>query len=205
MKTSPLTVAATIALSSSIHAEPLTFDFKDPKGVNNIVFKLDAPLESINGTANGISGTVTADPANPADIKGTITVDAATLHVPNPVMKEHMHGEKWLNITAHPNISFELKSVTNVKRDGNAGTADATGVFTLKGIKKELTVPVSVTYLPGKLKARGGDIDGDLLVIRANFQINRSDFEVQAGQSTDKVAEQIDISLSIAGGAPTKG
>ena len=37
-------------------AEPQTFDFKDPKGVNNAVFKLDAPLEAINGNATGISG-----------------------------------------------------------------------------------------------------------------------------------------------------
>ena len=46
-------------------AVPHTFDFKDPKGVNNVVFKTDAPLESINGTATGISGSVTFDPDNP--------------------------------------------------------------------------------------------------------------------------------------------
>ena len=31
-----------------------TFDFKDPKGVNTIIFQLDALLESINGSAGGI-------------------------------------------------------------------------------------------------------------------------------------------------------
>jgi len=204
MKTTLLTLTAVATLSTLSHAEVQTFDFKDPKGVNNIVFKLDAPLESINGTASGISGTVSADPANPGDVKGTITVDTVSLHVPNPVMKEHMLGEKWLNTTAHPTITFELKSVANVKRDGNTGTADVTGTFTLKGIKKDITVPVQVTYLPGKLKARGGDVDGDLLVLRSNFQINRSDFGIQAGQSTDKVAESIDVSLSIAGASPKK-
>jgi polyisoprenoid-binding protein YceI len=205
MKPSMLTLAATVALGTFSHAAPLTFDFKDPKGVNNVVFKLDAPLEAINGSANGISGTVTADPANPADVKGTIVVDAATLQVPNPMMKEHMLGEKWLNTSAHPSITFELKSLANVKRDGNTSTADATGTFILKGTAKEITVLIRVTYLPGKLKARGGDVDGDLLVIRSNFKINRSDFNIQAGQSTEKVAEEIEISLSIAGEAPTKG
>ena len=43
---------------SAAFAAPLAFDFKDPKGVNNVQFHLDAPLESISGQATGISGTV---------------------------------------------------------------------------------------------------------------------------------------------------
>lgn len=197
-------LALSAAAITPAFAESLAFDFKDPKGVNNIVFKLDAPLESINGTASGITGTITADPANPADVKGRIVVATETLHVPNPVMKEHLHGPKWLDISTHPEIVFELKEVSNVKRDGDSGTADVKGTFTLKGISKDITVPVKVTYLPGKLKARGGDVDGDLLVVRSNFTINRSDFQIQAGQNTDKVSEEIDISLSLAGSAPKK-
>jgi len=38
--------------------------------VNNAVFKLDAPLEAINGSANGITGTVVFDPENPAATRG---------------------------------------------------------------------------------------------------------------------------------------
>ena len=44
-----------VALTASAVAAPIQFNFKDPKGVNNVVFKTDAPLESINGTASGIS------------------------------------------------------------------------------------------------------------------------------------------------------
>ena len=39
-----------VALAAAAHAAPQTFDFKDPKGVNNVVFKLDAPLEAITGS-----------------------------------------------------------------------------------------------------------------------------------------------------------
>ena len=48
-------------LGATAPAAPLEFDFKDPKGVNNVVFKTDALLESINGVATGISGRVTFD------------------------------------------------------------------------------------------------------------------------------------------------
>ncbi len=48
-------------LSTTAWAAPQAFDFKDPKGVNNVQFKLDAPLESITGTATGVSGNVSFD------------------------------------------------------------------------------------------------------------------------------------------------
>ena len=61
-----------------------------------------------------------------------------------------------------------------------------------------------MTYLADKLGARVGDpkVQGDLLVLRATFQINRSDFNIMPGAMTDKVAESIRLSLSIAGAAP---
>jgi polyisoprenoid-binding protein YceI len=202
MKT-PHILAITVALAAAAQAAPLTFDFKDPKGVNNVVFKLDAPLESINGTASGVSGTVTLDPADPAKATGKIVVETKSLTVPNSVMQEHMLGEKWLNAEAHPEIVFEIKGISDVQRQGDTGTAKVTGTFTLKGVSKDLTVDAKVTYLPGRLAERTSEkTPGDLLVIRSQFKINRSDFGIQAGQNADKVAEEIELSLSIAGAAP---
>ena len=43
MKTK-LTLLALIAMTGGVIAAPETFDFKDPKGINNAGFKLDAPL-----------------------------------------------------------------------------------------------------------------------------------------------------------------
>lgn len=194
--------AATVLLATAL-ADPQTFDFKDPKGVNNAVFKLDAPLESINGTANGISGTVRFDPAHPGALQGKIVVEAASLHVPNPMMKEHLHGKDWLDVSTHKEISFEVTRVANVKTTGAETTADATGKFTLKGVTRELTVPVRLTYLPGKLADRtNGRMQGDLLVIRSHFTIKRSEFGLNPGAPTDKVADEIELTLSLAGAAP---
>jgi len=202
MKSQHLAFAAIVLTSACLQAQPLNFDFKDPKGVNNIVFKLDAPLESINGTANGISGTISADPKTPEKISGKIIVDAKSLTVPNPMMQEHMHGAEWLDTNTHPAITFEIKEVLNTKQNGNQGTADVKGIFSLKGVSKEVTVPVNVTYLPGRLKDRGGDKDGDLLVVRTNFKINRGEFGIKEGENLDKVSDVIEISLSLAGAAP---
>jgi polyisoprenoid-binding protein YceI len=190
-----------MTLAASVVAAPIEFDFKDPKGVNNVVFKTDAPLESINGTASGISGKVTFDPANPAATKGRIVVAANSLHVGNATMKEHLHGENWMNVTKFPEMTFELDSLKNVKTEGDVTTADAVGKITIKGVTKELAAPVKLTYLKDKMKARSGK-DGDLLVVRSNFAVKRSDFGINASRGEDKVSNDIELSLSVAGMAP---
>ena len=182
-------------------AAPIQFDFKDPKGVNNVVFKTDAPLESINGTASGITGTVTFDPEQPGATKGKIVVASKSLHVGNATMKEHLHGENWMNVEKFPEMTFELESLKNVKTASIATSADAVGKMTVKGVTKDITVPVKLTYLKDKLKARSGK-DGDLLVVRANFSIKRSDYGINAAKFEDKVSNEIELSLSVAGTAP---
>jgi polyisoprenoid-binding protein YceI len=114
------------SVTLGLQAAPETFDFKDPKGVNNAVFKLDAPLESINGSANGISGTVTFDPENPGALSGKIVITTESLVVPNPMQNKHMHSDVWLDAAKFPEITFESKSLANVKTDGNVTTADVT-------------------------------------------------------------------------------
>ena len=201
MKTK-LAILTLIGVTGIVFAAPQVFDFKDPKGINNAGFKLDAPLEAINGNASGISGTVTFDPENPGATQGKIIVATGSLMLPNPMQKQHMLSDKWLDAAKFPEISFESKGFKNVKTTGDMTTADVTGTFTLKGVSKELAVPVKLTYLKDKLGERVPNQKGDLLVIRASFTIKRGDFNIMPGQYEDKVSDTIEITLSIAGASP---
>jgi polyisoprenoid-binding protein YceI len=200
-----ITSLLVLGLASVALAAPQSFDFKDAKGVNNVQFLLDAPLEPISGSASGISGTVTFDAANPGATKGKIVVDAASLTVPNSMMKDHMHGKDWVDVANNKEIVFDAKQLKNVKTTGDTTTADAVGTFTLKGVTKEVTVPVKLTYLKDKLAARSnGQAKGDLLVIRAKFSVQRTDYGINPKAPEDKVANSIDLTLSIVGAAPQK-
>ena len=202
MKTTLLLATVILPLAAANAAEQ-TFDFKDPKGVNTARFMLDAPLESISGNANGVSGTLTIDPEKPEATKGSIMIDAKTLNVENAMMKEHMLGKEWLDVATHPTISFKVSGLTEYKLEGETATANVKGKFNLKGIEKEITVPAKVTLLKDKLGARtGGKMQGDLLVVRTEFTIKRSDYGVNPKAPADKVAEDIVISLAIAGASP---
>lgn len=205
LRSSSLLFAALLGSSAIVtQAAPRAFDFKDPKGVNHVQFQLDAPLESIAGTANGVSGSVSFDAADPLATKGRIVLAASSLTVGNPMMTDHLRGAQWLDAAQHPEIVFEADRVANVQTQGAQTLADVVGRLTVRGVTREVTVPVAFTYLADKLGARMNDpkLKGDLLVMRATFQINRSDFGIQSGQMTGKVAETIHLSLSIAGASP---
>jgi polyisoprenoid-binding protein YceI len=115
------------------------------------------------------------------------------------MMKEHLHGSQWMDVAKFPEITFEAKELKNVKTTGDNTSADAVGTLTLRGVAKEITAPVKLTYLQGKLGQRVPNMKGDLLVLRSTFTIKRSDFGINPGAPQDKVADEIELTLSVAG------
>ena len=184
-----------------LSADSIKFDFRDSKKVNNVVFLMDAPLESINGTATGVSGTVSFDPAKPAATTGKIVLSTSSLHVDNPVMKKHMLDEGWMHVSKFPTIEFVAGKMTEVKTTGTTITGTIDGKLTVKGVTKKVSVPVRLTYLKGMLIKRNR-VPGDLLVLRSDFTIKRSDYGINAGNNEEKVSDKIELKLRVAGAAP---
>lgn len=201
MKLQNITFLALTAFACTASAAPQTFDFKDPKNINSAKFKLVAPKETIEGNANGISGTVSFDPENPATTKGKIIVEGKSLTVPNGTMKQHLQSATWVDVTKYPEITFEIKELKNAKTEGDKITADAVGTFTLKDVSKEVTMPVTLNYLKGKLADRVPGQNGDLLIVKTSFDIKRSDYNVNAHNNEDKVADKIELTLGVVGAA----
>lgn len=188
-------------------AAPQVFDFDDPKDVNAIQFTLDSVLEPIVGTASDVEGKVTFDAADVSATAGKIEVEADSLKVPNATMTEHLLSAGWIDAEKHKDISFEFAKLDDVKPAGeNKWTAVANGKFTLKGVTKDVSVPVALSLLPGKFGARINkpELGGDLLVVRGGFSINRGDYGIKPGQNEDKVAPVIQLTFALVGGPDKK-
>ena len=198
------TLVTFLALTSLVIAAPVSFDFKDPKGVNAISFHLDSLLEPISGTANGITGTVKFDPANPGATSGKIVVATPSLTVTNDTMRDHLLSDGWIDAAGHPEITFDIVELSDVETRDNITTAHATGNFTLKGVTNQVTVPVKLTHIEDAFGKRINkpELGGDLLVVRGEFSIRRSDYGIKPGQNEDKVADVIELSIAVVGGAP---
>ncbi len=117
-------------------------------------------------------------------------------------MQGHLRSDKWLDVAKYPEITFDVVKADNVKTSGNVTTADVTGTMTLHGVAQKVTVPVKMTYLKDKLKERFPNLQGDLLVLRASFGVKRSDYGINKGAFEDKVSDDIELNLSLAGQSP---
>lgn len=187
---------------ATVLADGKDFDFKDPKGVNAMTFVADSKLEPITGYADGVTGTVKFDPAKPDATTGKITVDATQVTTSNAEMKKVLQGSDWLDTAKHKVVEFNFKKVKNMKAAGdNTWDLEILGDFTCKGVTKEMTIPVKVTYLPGALGQRMQGQQGDLIVLRANFKIGRKDFGIKPDMGPEVVAEDIEIRANVVGTA----
>jgi polyisoprenoid-binding protein YceI len=205
IRSTGLCVVLVLFAAGSVRAAGTEFDFKDPKGVNSISFTLDSLVEPFTGVASGISGKVTFDPADPKATKGTIKVEAKSLHLENKGMQDTLHGPDWLDVQKNPTIEFAIKKVTDSKPAGdNVFELTVVGDLTCKGVTKEMTVTVKATYLGGKLNERMSKMTGDLLILRSSFSIKRADFGIKPDVPDKVVAEEIQLRIAIAGVSPKK-
>jgi polyisoprenoid-binding protein YceI len=116
-------------------------------------------------------------------------------------MKDHMIGEEWMHVSKFPTIEFVAEKMIKVKTSGTTTTATIAGKLTVKGVTKKVNVPVRLTYLKGLLIKRNR-VPGDLLVLRSDFTIKRSDYGINAGNKEEKVSDKIELKLRVAGAAP---
>ncbi len=193
---------STVALAGvASNSSQIEFDMKDPKGVAGLAISIDAPLEPVRGFSNGLSGSVTFDAEHPEKSSGTITVSAKSIFIGNQGMTDAMQSDWCLNVAKYPNITFTVKSISNMKRQKDGSLkGKVTGDMTLHGSTKAMTVDAQVLYLEGKLKTRGGiPKDGDLIQIHSKFVINRRDFGIAPDLSSELIGDKITIDLASTG------
>lgn len=181
-------------------AKATTFDFKDPKAVNGITFFMDSELEPIVGMATGISGQVSYDPAHPASTTGSIHIDATTLVCSNDAMTKVLHKADWINVKDHATITYEIEKVTSSRVNPNGTvTLTTSGHLLVAGVKLAKELTIIAHHVKDGAKARGGADSGDILVLRTQFEISRTDFGIKPDMGFDKVGAKIQINAAIAG------
>lgn len=180
-----------------------TFNFADRGGRNQASFFSTTPLEDIRGLSNDVKGTVTFNVNDIKSLKGMISVSTASIKTGIDLRDEHLRSADWLDADKYPEITFTIKSVKEVKQiTDNQLQIKVVGDFTLKGITKEITADATLTYLDEseQTKMRA---PGDLLGVKATFNVKLSDFGVKNKIVGQKVAENIEVSVNMVGSNKT--
>jgi len=185
-----------------------TFYVNDPMNRNSITFKSTAPLEDIVGTTNDITGFLMFNPDQPTEGgHGELMVPVTTLNTGIPLRDEHLQSEGWLNAGKYPEIKLtitKIKDVKQIKTDKTTSTMDlhVIGTFSMNGQTNMVEFPGRITFLK-ETEMTKKKMEGDLLAVRANFEINLADYNVTGPAGMDiigtKVGETIAIDVSLMG------
>jgi polyisoprenoid-binding protein YceI len=176
-----------------------TFNFEDNGGRNQTTFFSTTPLEDINGLGNGVSGSVTFNVSDIKTLKGKVTVTVSSIKSGIDLRDEHMRSAGWLDAATYPEITFEIKSVSDVKSlADNKLSAKVKGNYTMRGVTKEVIADATVTYLD-ESETTKQRAPGDLLGVQAKFTIKLSDYGVNNKVVGQKVSENIEVSVNIVG------
>lgn len=176
-----------------------TFNLEDKNGRNQASFFSTTPLEDIRGLSNSVQGNVTFKVNDIKTLKGKVIVPVSSIKTGIDMRDEHMKSEGWLNAAAYPEIIFEIKKISDVKKIAdNKLSVKVTGDFTLHGVTKQVTSEATLTYLDEseQTKMRA---PGDLLGIQAKLNIKLSDYGISNKVVGQKVSENIEISVNVVG------
>ena len=177
-----------------------TFSFKDPKGQNQVSFSSITALDEVDGTSNDVSGKISFDVKNVGKtLKGEISISTASITTGITMRDRDLRAPKWLDAEQFPKISFTIKKVNSIKIiAGNKLQIDLIGTFFLHGVKNDVPVTATMTYLDAS-SVTASRAPGDLLGVSAKFQILLSKFNVKNMVLGSRVADKIDIDVNIVG------
>ena len=180
-----------------------TYSFADPKGVNAVQFRVDAPLNSIGGFVTNLRGDVAFDPEKPEAIKGGLEAPLTGLILPNAQMREVLMTRDWMNFEEFPVVKLDIKEAKGLKLlEPGVWEGTLSSELHCRGATKPMEIQARIRHLKGQARTRGGARNGDLLFIKADFVLKRSDFGIKTSGGVDKVGDQIQITGELVGYAP---
>jgi polyisoprenoid-binding protein YceI len=159
----------------------------------DFVFLSEAPVEKIKGTSQGATGVITTNTEDLTQTSGSISVPVASMKTGNSKRDKHLQSKHWLDAKKFPVITFDIKSVRVVKLDDSAeikvGQLEATGSFSLHGVIKTMTIPLTLKWKGASAK------------VTAEFEVQLADFAVEGkkGVVGDRVGKTIQLTANLKG------
>jgi polyisoprenoid-binding protein YceI len=158
-------LALTLLLPVWAFAEAKTYKVNGPHSSLN--FSIRHFVSEVDGRFGEFEGSIKYDKDNPANDAVSFTVKSASINTDNDARNKHLRSADFFDVEKYPTLSFTSTKIS--AKDAN--TLEVTGDFTLHGVTKQITVPVTVL---GTLKSQQGEKAG----FRSTFTINRKDYGV---------------------------
>jgi polyisoprenoid-binding protein YceI len=110
----------------------------DP-GHSEVGFQIRHLVTQVRGKFDDYKGTIQLDPAKMENSSVDFVIKAASIDTGNADRDKHLRSADFFDVEKFPEITFKSKSIKVTGKDQYA----VTGTFTLHGVSKELTLPVT--------------------------------------------------------------
>lgn len=152
---------------------------------STVGFSIRHFVTQVPGKFNEFEGTIVYDPENIAASRVDFTIQAASIDTDNERRDNHLKSEDFFAVEQHPTLTFKSKKVA-----GSGEKLQVTGDLTIRGVTKEVTVPVEVLGTMGTKAGFATEFEVDRLAYGVTW--NRA---VEGGGSIlgDEVKVRIDV------------
>ena len=148
---------------------------------NTTIFFTEAPLEDILGTTRKMESEVMINVKNVSlNPKGTVKVDLSSLTTGIDLRDKDMKSADYLNTAKYPYAIFSLTGISEAVelKDAKKTNVMLSGNLTIRGVTKNISVPVELTYFKQGQNTQS-KLKGNLLKVSSTFNIKMSDFGIE--------------------------
>jgi polyisoprenoid-binding protein YceI len=131
-------VLSAVALTAALPARAAdTYDI-DP-GHSEVGFQIRHLVTQVRGKFDDYKGTIQLDPAKMENSSVDFAIKTTSIDTGNADRDKHLRSADFFDVEKFPEITFKSKSIKKTGKD----TYAVTGTFTMHGVSKELTLPVT--------------------------------------------------------------
>ena len=172
LRTAAVLLAA-LAAAPLFAADTYTVD----KVHSDVSFQVRHFVSKVRGDFTDFEGTIQIDPAKPEASSVVFTIKTASINTKNEDRDKHLHSPDFFDAAKFPEITFKSTKIAANGKD----KYNVTGDFTMHGVTKEITLPVTYTRLHEGSRA-ATERAGFELTTTLNRQGLRRQLEQDAGQ-----------------------
>jgi len=186
MKT-PIVLALTLAASAAFSQDVYNVD----KVHSEVTFRVRHFVTKVSGRFDDFSGTISMVPGKPGASSVEFAIKTASINTSNPSRDTHLKSADFFDAEKNPEITFKSTRIV----PASAGTFNVTGIFTMHGTAKEITVPVD--FAGTVTDQRGTEKAGFSLTTK----LNRKDYGIVWNQTLDSggmmLGDDVEITVNI--------
>jgi polyisoprenoid-binding protein YceI len=169
-----LLIAAALTAAAALPVQAADTYKVDP-GHSDVSFQVRHMLTQVRGKFNEYEGTIQLDPAKMESSAVEFKVKAASIDTGAADRDKHLRTADFFDTEKFPEISFKSKSIKATGKD----TYNVTGTFTMHGVSKDITLPVSFL---GTVKDPWGN---QRAAFAAETTIDRKDYGIVWNKALD--------------------